>query len=301
VDTSAKAYGNPMALSFQFNADKEIRMQRFIGSRIFGITGLLLASLTSACQPIPSMAEADTTPIIIEITGAGLTIPAELPAGVVTITYKNSSDGPAEPSLGWLQAGRTFTEFEQAMQTDDFPAILEMAVPLGGPQLAPGESEQITYALKAGDMLVVNFPVEAPPQIATTRAQERGQTIVAPVTAIKAELADFSFTIPDEMPAGAQMWQIRNVGEQWHHLLVLKLNEGATIADVLALTEEAPEGPLPFEEVAFYGDMGAGTTAWVTLDLPAGAYYVVCLMPNTQEEAMTPHLAHGMIRSLLVH
>jgi hypothetical protein len=53
--------------------------------------------------------------------------------------------------------------------------------------------------------------------------------------------------------------------------------------------------------VAFFGDMSAGTTAWVTLDIPAGEYTVVCFLPNTDDEEMAPHLAHGMVRTLVVN
>lgn len=277
-------------------------MQHFFRLCSIWMMVLLMPNLISACQPIQPGAARAATNIVIEVTADGLQVPAELPAGIVTVTYKNSTDAPASPSLGWLVAGRTVAEFEAALLADDFPAILAIAVPLGGPQLAPGASEAITYDLQAGEILVVNFPNEGPPQMATSIAKPSGPASVAPAAEIQAELADFNFILPDEIPAGGHLWQISNVGKQWHHLIVLKLNAGTTIDDVLAmaLAAEEPAGPPPFTEVAYYGDMGSNTTAWVTLDIPAGEYYVVCFMPNTDEAAMTPHLAHGMVRTLRV-
>jgi hypothetical protein len=114
---------------------------------------------------------------------------------------------------------------------------------------------------------------------------------------------DFSFAMPDKIATGPQVWQIENAGEQWHEMPILKLNEGVTIDDVLAMMAESgpggPEGPPPFEIVAFWSPMGAGEKAWVTWDLPPGEYTVICFLPDLAGD-MSPHVAHGMVRTLVV-
>ena len=113
----------------------------------------------------------------------------------------------------------------------------------------------------------------------------------------------FSFALPNEIKAGQNVWQIENKGEQWHEMGILKLNEGVTLEDMMAWMESAdpdgPSGPPPFEDAAFWAPMGAGNTAWVTWDIPAGEYTVICFLPDLAGDG-APHFAHGMVRTLTV-
>ena len=125
----------------------------------------------------------------------------------------------------------------------------------------------------------------------------------APTPDISVSLVDFNFAMPDKIAAGPQVWQIENAGNQWHEMPILKLNEGVTVDDVIAMMAESgpggPEGPPPFEMVAFWSPMGAGEKARVTWDLPPGEYTVLCFLPDIAGD-MSPHVAHGMVRTLTV-
>ena len=123
----------------------------------------------------------------------------------------------------------------------------------------------------------------APPQVATfTAAPRRGPAPAAPVAAVNVDLIDFQFTLPDQIKTGAQTWKIENKGSQWHEMMIVKLNEGVTVADLIAMMgqEGPPQGPPPYEQVAFWAPMGAGEKAWTTLDLPVGTYTVLCALPD---------------------
>lgn len=61
----------------------------------------------------------------------------------------------------------------------------------------------------------------------------------------------------------------------------------------------APEDDMPFELVYGYVTISEGNTAWVELDLPPGEYTVICFLPDLLSD-MSPHAAHGMVRSLTV-
>lgn len=272
-----------------------------IRALVICVYNALLAGLFVACQSAPPQAARSLPEVVIEVAADGLKVPAEMPAGIVAVTYRNSTDAPASPGLGWLKPGHTIAEFEQALGNDDFPAIIGMANTPGSASLQPGESERQTYDVPEGEVLVVNFPDNAPPQMETSVATGRSAAS-APTAAVKATLSEFSFTLPSEIPAGAQLWEISNTGEQWHHLVVLKLNEGTTIEELIAMSnsQQEPEGPPPFEEVAYFGEISGGTTAWVTLDIPAGDYHAVCFLPNTADEQMRSHLSHGMLRAIKV-
>jgi hypothetical protein len=105
--------------------------------------------------------------------------------------------------------------------------------------------------------------------------------------------------MPDQVPAGRQTWQIENSGQQWHEMAIAQLNEGVTIEDVIAYAEGGFEGEPPGQVIAGWHPIGAGKTAWVTWDLPAGEYTVLCLVPDIEGD-MAPHTAHGMVRTLTV-
>ena len=70
---------------------------------------------------------------------------------------------------------------------------------------------------------------------------------------MSADLVDFNFVLPEQIKAGAHTWKIENKGGQWHEMAIVKLNEGVTVEDVLAMmSQEPPEGPPPYEDVAFW-------------------------------------------------
>jgi len=261
----------------------------------------LMAGLAVGCGSFAPQAQQSAPGFEVEVTADGLKLPAEVPSGFVTVTYKNSTDAPASPGIGWLDQGRTMAEFEQALNGDDFPAIIEMANTPGSAQLDPGESEQQTYRIPAGEIAAVNFPEQAPPQLATSVAKASSGA-AAPKAELTAELKEFSFSMPGTIPAGKHLWEIRNTGQQWHHLIVLKPTAGTTIEEIVAMasSDEPPEGEPPYEEIAYFGEISGGTTAWVTLDIPAGDYYAVCFLPDSSSEQMAAHINHGMLQPLTV-
>lgn len=275
---------------------------------LHSLASLMLILLMVACTPIiaspttPISAVTTIPEVVIEITSGGLQIPTAIPSGLVNITYKNSTGAPTYPRVGWLQEERTVAEFEQALLADDLPAIMEMVISPGAVDLAPGEEKETFVTLPAGEILLVNITDDgSPPQIQRITTTPSTAEVAAPVAEFTAGLSDFNFTMPDEIPAGAHLWEIRNSGQQWHELSILKLSEGASIDDILAMLAagEDAEGTL-FEEVAFWGNMSPGITSWAVLDLPAGEYTVVCLLPDVTGSELAPHAAHGQVWTLVV-
>jgi hypothetical protein len=108
--------------------------------------------------------------------------------------------------------------------------------------------------------------------------------------------SDYKFDAPDQIPAGMVTIQLVNRGPSPHHVQLLRLGEGKTLADFQAAmqTGQMPTwampagGPNPSE---------VGGTSEVRLPLEAGQYVMVCFIPDT---AGVPHVAHGMFRPLRV-
>lgn len=254
-------------------------------------------TLAPTATPVPIPA------VTVEASDTALTMPAEIPAGLVTLTVNNSGQAPHGPLFARLNEGVTQEQFMEALMTDESgAAAIALVTLLGGPQVAPGASEQATFDLKPGAHIALDFG-EGPPQIANfTVTAGSGATPAEPVAAVNADLIDFQFALPDQIKAGAQTWKIENKGGQWHEMAIFKLNEGVTVEDVMAMvmSETPPEGEPPFEEIAFWAPMSQGERAWLTVDLPPGVYTVMCFLPDFASDPPQSHLEHGMVRTLTV-
>lgn len=110
---------------------------------------------------------------------------------------------------------------------------------------------------------------------------------------------DFSFDIPDTIPAGYVTVTMENVGAEPHHAQVVKLNEGTSPDDAIAaLNENGPLGAL--QSGTFVGGPGtvsAGVSASVILNLEQGDYLLICFLRSPDG---TPHYAQGMVTSFSV-
>ena len=270
------------------------------------LSGVLLLA---GCSPIraPQAAgdaavEAGAIPVVtLTVTDAGLEAPGEIPSGVVAIVIEGA-DPENMPELARLNDGVTMEQLNEALAQPDPMAALPLVTLLGG--AVSSVDGQVVHDLQPGAYVAVYFAPDGPPQvIPVTSGAPSGAP--APTADVAVSLVDFSFTMPDKIAAGPQVWQIDNAGGQWHEMAIVQLNEGATMKDVLEwLATMGPEGaaaagPPPFEEGAFWSPMGSGQRAWVTWDLPAGEYTVICFLPDLAGD-MSSHAEHGMVRMLVV-
>jgi hypothetical protein len=260
--------------------------------------------LAAACStPPPTATPVPMPAVTVEVSDAGISAPAEMPAGLVAVTVNNSGQAPHAPLFARLNDGVTQEQFMETMTTDESGmAALALVSLLGGAQVQPGASQQMTFDFKPGNYIALDMG-EGPPQIANfTATAGSGAAPAEPVAAVNADLIDFQFALPDQIKAGAQTWKIENKGGQWHEMAIFKLNEGVTVEDLMAMmmSGEEPDGPPPFEEMAFWAPMSQGERAWLTVDLPPGVYTVLCFLPDFASDPPKSHLEHGMVRTLTV-
>jgi len=236
----------------------------------------------------------DIPEIVVEMSDAGPSIAAEVPSGVVAI---NLSAAPGA-MLARLNEGVTLEQLNEGLSQPDPAAAVSLVSLLGG--ASHTTDGKLIVDLQPGQHVLVNFPEDGPPSaVPFTAGEASGAT--APTADVTVDLVDFNFAIPAEITTGPKVWQISNKGQQWHEMGIVKLNEGATIDDVLAMvqSEEESSGPPPFEDVAFWSPNSPGETGYVTWDLPAGEYTVICFLPDLAGD-MSPHAAHGMVANLTV-
>jgi hypothetical protein len=107
---------------------------------------------------------------------------------------------------------------------------------------------------------------------------------------------DYQFEMPDSLPAGPTLFHFTNDGSQLHHLTLVKLEQGKTLADFTAL----PPGPPP-AWVVFMGGPNApmpkGGQDEDVVDLSPGNYAVICVIPDSDGK---PHMMKGMVKALTV-
>ncbi len=287
------------------------------GWRWLAVT-LVAGSLLSACQPVqapeattgagevaatevaPAEAASAEIPVVtLKVTDAGLEAPAEIPSGVVAVKVEGGAPENM-PELAMLNEGVTMEQLNEALMQPDPMAALPLVSLLGS--ASSTVDGQVIYDLQPGAYVAVLFKPDGPPQVVPVNSAAPSGA-EAPAADVNVQLVDFSFAMPDKVAAGPQVWQIENAGAQWHEMGIVQLNEGVTVDDVLAwvanMGPDGPSGPPPFTEGAFWSPMGAGQTAWVTWDLAPGEYTVICFLPDLMSD-MSPHAAHGMVRTLTV-
>ena len=269
--------------------------------RMLTVVGVLMVALLvlGACTVGGGEATVEETggdipEVVVAMGDTGPSIAAEVPSGVVAINL-NAAPGAL---LARLNEGVTLEQLNEGLSQPDPTAAVSLVSLLGG--ASNTTDGKLIVDLKPGQHVLVNFPEDGPPSaVPFTAGEASGAT--APTPDVTVDLVDFNFAIPAEIEAGPKVWQISNKGQQWHEMAIVKLSDGATVDDVLAMlqSEEEPAGPPPFEDVAFWSPNSPGETGYVTWDLPAGEYTVLCFLPDLAGD-MSAHAAHGMVATLIV-
>jgi len=112
---------------------------------------------------------------------------------------------------------------------------------------------------------------------------------------------DFSFDAPDSVTAGWTTFRFVNDGPSLHHLQIIRLEGGKTVADFAAAMQEADKNHTP--PPAWIVDVGGPNAPNPTgesnasINLLPGNYALLCFVdiPNH-----VPHFTKGMIRPLKV-
>lgn len=109
---------------------------------------------------------------------------------------------------------------------------------------------------------------------------------------VHVEATDYSFSAPDTVPSGVTTFHLMNGGKEFHHVVLMK-------APLASVQKMDPAAPPPADLVVVGGPNSAapGGTAEATLDLAAGEYTLVCVIPGPDGK---PHMMKGMRRALTV-
>lgn len=233
-----------------------------------------------------------TTPqypeIVITASDYTFAAPAQVEAGLVSVTLKNDGQEPHHVQLARLNDGVDIAQFQEAMQAG--PEAFGLVTWAGGPAVVdPGASQTVTVELTPGTYLLLCFVPnhEGTPHIAL--GQMSSMEVVEPaepqtgVTQPQADgivkMLDFSYVLPTDIKAGPQVWEIANEGEQPHEINLIKLADGKTMADVQAFMHN-PHGAPPFNNAGGLQGIDPGESGWLHLNLTPGEYVALCHIPD---------------------
>lgn len=262
------------------------------------------------------------TALTITVAGAGFRTPARVPAGLVTMTLVNEGRANHAAQLLRLDDGVLVSDITAALR-DGLEAVFSLASLVGGPgHIAPDEQQTVIQDLAPGNHMVIDTALDrnGVPQFLTSLPQpfevtERASVGEEPVAAGEVRMADFAFEgLPDELPAGRQLWRVTSDGSEPHELGFRLLDDGATadmVAEMLASGGNgASASPLPGASVRMLAGlpvspaggiqaMDPGLAGWMVVDLDPGDYVALSVVPSAANGGR-PQAALGMIQGVSV-
>jgi hypothetical protein len=258
----------------------------------------------------------------ITVANGAIQVPGEVAAGEMLVVLENQMEFPTGVSIVQLPEG---TSVEEAMmilgpppeaaspeagaspageeeQGPPPPLFYEMTWP-GGVFAVPGIPGEVVINLTPGEWVLAPDPESGltPVTLNVTGEAAAGSQIAADVE-IKQdnENGHFYFEMPENIPAGDQIWKVTNDGDQPHELFITKTPRRLTLDEaeiLLNLPEDQlpPEGvpnPAEFQDIGGLAPISQDQTAYFELNLEPGAYVAVCFMPDKKDGA--PHALKGM-------
>jgi plastocyanin len=109
---------------------------------------------------------------------------------------------------------------------------------------------------------------------------------------------EFAFGAPATISAGLTTVRLVNEGKEMHHVQLIRLDAGHTVAELMELAKTAGE-PIP-AWAKFVGGPNVhapGAHSEATMVLEPGEYALVCFIPSADG---VPHIAKGMVKPLTV-
>ncbi|HEU4762003.1 MAG TPA: hypothetical protein VFS74_06745 [Gemmatimonadales bacterium] len=116
-------------------------------------------------------------------------------------------------------------------------------------------------------------------------------------TVVDVTAHEYAFSMPDSVPAGLVTFRLGIQGKEWHHIKLVKLDDGHTLAQVYAALRAGEKFPSWMHFIGGPNSPPAGQTVSATLALEPGQYALWC---NVTAPDGKPHWAHGMLKALTV-
>ena len=268
--------------------------------------GLVLGSLLftlllflAACQPVQApavsassvSATAEIPNVVITASDTAFDVPAEIPAGLVSLTLENVGESNHHAIILQVEDDVTLQQVRDMLEQpeDQSSNLSDQQAVVVLPDTDPGDSNQATLDLPSGHWVIFSVSMDesmtpdfAKGMLNEFRVTDGDQPAAAqPVADLTITLSDDDFDMPAELSAGQYTVQVTNAGSANDgYLFFLKLGGDTTIDDILAAFDTFFAGSMPEkmpEFLAVGGLMGnsVSKTFWTTLDLEPGNYVAI--------------------------
>jgi len=247
--------------------------------------------------------------VTVTATDYAFQAPDTIAAGRTTFHLVNKGPDMHHIWLIKLEQGKTLKDLVEATKTPG--PLPKWAVEVGGPNTPmPGGESWATVDLEAGRYVmacVIPAKTDGQPhfmkgmvkEVAVTArhgVQQAGKT-VAPAADVVMTLDDYDFRVSSPITTATKTIRFRNVAEQTHEAIIIRLDPGTTVQQFLGAMEK-PQGPPPGALIGGITGIAKGRTVDITASFTPGDYALICFVPDAKDGK--PHLAHGMVKQFSV-
>lgn len=239
-------------------------------------------------------------PITVTISDSGVDIPDTIAPGIESFDFVNGGSMPHSLAIVRINDGVTLDQVFAAGQqaASGGPAaqvaFYALVAPNGGADtLDPGASQSVVLNLTAGPYIAVDYDHVTDGVVKPFMVAGDPTTAAAPTADVQVGEHEFAFDLPATVNAGVNVFQVTNTGTQVHMMVLVRLDPGYTVQDVIAHVMDPGPPPAWVHPVPGMVDLAPGVTAWTTLTLDPGVYVALCF--DLDPATMMPHVALGMI------
>lgn len=253
----------------------------------------------SAVPPVLTYPE-----LTIAATDSAFTLTPQITAGRFLVTLENTGSDQIEAAIIRLPKGATAAQFEAALTTPTAASVSPIIF-IGGPGGTPaGGRTQAIIDFTAGQYVVTTLS-DSPSLVAGLEVVASGTPVAAPAAPpvdLHVTLKNFSFGLPAQVAAGFHVWQVTNSSDQPHQMILERVPDGTTLAQVKEALTRSPNGTPPpngltsddFVPVGGLAELSSDLTAWAVVDLAPGRYLAISFDPDLHKSG-TSQALEGMI------
>jgi hypothetical protein len=278
---------------------------------LFGSVVFVCAAVMSAPawagdrQSAEEMGGSDGT-VVFVAHDYGFRGPDRIPAGLTTVQIVNQGQDLHHIQFLKLLQGKSAADFSAAVAAD--PSQLpRWVLYAGGPNAhPPGSLASATVHLTEGDYVIMCWipdkhgvpHVALGMQKALSVRGGKPMKISRPKPSIVIKQIDYQFVFSQRVEAGLQTIEVMNQGTQPHELVIVKLEQGATVKDVIASFEPGASGPPRGQLVGGITGIEQGERMYFTGEFESGRYGLICFVPDAVSGQ--PHFLQGMTTEFTV-
>ena len=256
----------------------------------------------------------------VRLTDDAILAPAEIAAGPTVMIVENEEEGPGHAFVLRVPDDITDAELSRTLSggtiVETTPDWFWTADFLGNADRASTERPAVALVGMEPGRYVVGDPYRPTTEFAQfdVPGPALGE-VTLPDADLSIELFEMSFSLPEKLEGGAQLWEVENTGAMLHEIAIFPVPESATPEQVQeaisaelaaefggdAAEARATIDALGGEWIGWSSDLVAGVgvlspqaATLAQVDLESGMYGAVCYIP--EPNSGMPHLMLGMTK-----